>query len=68
MMDWLCTRERAIDHAHERAREVDARVIVVEGPDWTIDEIIHVDRPSGLFALPNATAPASTKSRAFAAR
>ena len=51
LIDWLCTRDRAIDHAHERAREVDARVIVVEGADWTIEEVIHVERPSGRYAL-----------------
>jgi hypothetical protein len=51
MIDWLCTKERAIDHAHERAHEVDASVIVVEGADWSLEEVIHVDRASGRYAL-----------------
>jgi hypothetical protein len=81
MIDWLCTRERAIDHAHERARDVDARVIVVEGPEWSVEDVIHVDRPSGLFPLATSLAPMhrsevescrsipiATKNRAFAAR
>ena len=29
LVDWFFTKERAIDHAYERAREVDARAIVV---------------------------------------
>jgi hypothetical protein len=51
MVDWLCTKERAIQHAHERAREVDAPVIVIESCDWTIEEIIHVGHASGRFAF-----------------
>ncbi len=51
LIDWLCTKERAIDHAHQRAREVDAKVIVLEGPDWSVEEVIHVERPSGRYAL-----------------
>jgi hypothetical protein len=51
LIDWLCTKERAIDHAHERALEIDAKVIVIEGPDWTVEEVIHVERPSRRFAL-----------------
>jgi hypothetical protein len=51
MIDWLCTKDRAIDHAHERAREVDATAILVEASDWTVEEVIHVDRPSGRYAL-----------------
>jgi hypothetical protein len=51
LIDWLCTKERAVDHAHERALEVDAKVIVIEGPDWSVEEVIHVERPSGRFAL-----------------
>jgi len=51
MIDWLCTKERAVEHAHERALEVDAKVIVVEGPEWTVEDVIHVGRPSGRYAL-----------------
>jgi hypothetical protein len=51
MIDWLCTKERAIAHAHERAQEVDATMILVEGPDWTIEEVIHLERASGRYAL-----------------
>ena len=50
-IDWLCTKERAIDHARERAFEVDAKSIVIEGADWTIEDVIHVERPSGRYSL-----------------
>jgi len=43
MLDWLCTKERAIEHAIERAREVDARVIVIEGPDFDDEDVIVVE-------------------------
>jgi|HubBroStandDraft_1064217.scaffolds.fasta_scaffold1013085_1 hypothetical protein len=46
LVDWFCTRERAIDHAHERAHEVEAELIVVEGHDWNVEDVIVVDRPS----------------------
>jgi hypothetical protein len=45
LIDWLCTKERAIEHAHERASEVDAKFIVIEGADWTVEEA------SGRYAL-----------------
>jgi hypothetical protein len=51
LIDWLCTKERALDHAQERALEVDAKVIVIEGYDWTVEEVIPVERPSGRYAL-----------------
>jgi len=51
LIDWLCTKERAIDHAHERALDVDADAIVIEGPEWNVEEVIHVKRPSGRYAL-----------------
>jgi hypothetical protein len=51
MIDWLCTKDRAIEHAEERARESEARVIVVEGSDWSVEQVIPVDRPSSRFAL-----------------
>jgi hypothetical protein len=41
-LDWLCTKARALDHARERAREVEAKVIVVEASDWTVEEVIHL--------------------------
>ena len=51
LIDWLCTKERAIEHAHERALEIGAGVIVVEGYGWTIEDLIHVERPAGRYAL-----------------
>ena len=51
LIDWLCTKERAIEHACERAREVDAEVIVVEAADWTVEEVIHVERRPTRYAL-----------------
>ncbi len=42
LIDWSCTKERAIEHARERAHEVDVKAIVVEGPDWSVEEVIHV--------------------------
>jgi hypothetical protein len=50
LIDWLCTKDRAIEHARDRAREVDARVVLIEGADWTVEEVIHVDRDSGRYA------------------
>ena len=44
MLDWLCTKERALDHARERAEEVRADLIVVERIDGTIEEVLPVDR------------------------
>ncbi len=37
MVDWLCTKERAIQHALERARELEVAVVVVERSDGTIE-------------------------------
>ncbi|MGO9000020.1 MAG: hypothetical protein ACLQVI_42380 [Polyangiaceae bacterium] len=51
MIDWLCTKERAIEHAIERAHEVDATLVVIEANDWTIEDIIRVERASGRYAL-----------------
>jgi len=51
MIDWLCTKERAIEHAEERARESDAKVIVIEGVDWRVEEVIPFERPSSRYAL-----------------
>jgi hypothetical protein len=44
LIDWLCTKERAIEHALERAREVQAKSVVVAAPDGSIDEIIWLTR------------------------
>jgi hypothetical protein len=45
LIDWLCTKERAIDHALERARELlrwesdEAQaIVIVERPDRTEEE------------------------------
>jgi hypothetical protein len=51
LIDWLCTKERAIEHARERALEVDAAAIVIERHDWTVEEVIHVERPARRYAL-----------------
>jgi|GEM_PF-3000569 len=48
LIDWLCTKERAIDHAIERARELlrwerDARaLLIVEGPDHSEERRVFV--------------------------
>jgi hypothetical protein len=44
LVDWLCTKERAVEHALERAREVRAKSVVIEKWDGTIDEIIPLAR------------------------
>lgn len=51
MIDWLCTKERAVEHALERAREIDAGVIVIEEADFGVEDVIHLDRGSGRYAL-----------------
>ena len=40
LIDWLCTKDRAVEHALERAREVHAKSVVIETRDGSIDEII----------------------------
>jgi hypothetical protein len=48
LIDWLCTKERAIDHAYERARELlrwerdVGAVVIVERPDHTEEERLLV--------------------------
>ena len=42
LVDWLCTRERAIEHAFDRAREIDVKCVVVARLDGTIEEVIPV--------------------------
>lgn len=48
LIDWLCTKERAIDHAIERARELEATILVVEDRAGSIEEIVHLDDPKRL--------------------
>ena len=40
MVDWLSTRERAIEHALERARELEGAAIVVERTDGSVEELV----------------------------
>ncbi|MDB4936033.1 MAG: hypothetical protein JWP87_3005 [Labilithrix sp.] len=48
LIDWLCTKERAIDHAQERARELlrweqqAQAVVIVERPDHTEEQRVVV--------------------------
>ena len=51
MIDWLCTKERAVEHAYELALEVEATAIVIEGADWLVEEVIDVLHESGHHAL-----------------
>ena len=44
LVDWLCTKERAVEHALERAREVQAKRVVIESWDGRVDEIIWLVR------------------------
>jgi hypothetical protein len=44
LIDWLCTKDRAIEHALERAREVQAKSVVIETCDGHVDQIILVTR------------------------
>jgi hypothetical protein len=44
MIDWLCTKERAVEHALERAREVRAKRVVIEARDGHVDEIIWLSQ------------------------
>ena len=44
LIDWLCTKDRAVEHALERAREVNAKSIVVETRDGRVDEVIWLSR------------------------
>jgi hypothetical protein len=39
LIDWLCTKERAVEHAIERARELRARsaVVLVERTDGSVE-------------------------------
>jgi hypothetical protein len=62
MVDWFCTKERAIDQARERAVEVDARLIAVEGADWTVEDLIHVELVSGAYAVEATLADEEGKS------
>jgi hypothetical protein len=44
LIDWLCTKERAVEHALEQARALHARSVVVETRDGYVDEIIWLSR------------------------
>lgn len=43
LIDWSFSRERAIEHARERARETDAVRILAEGGEWSNEEVLDVD-------------------------
>jgi hypothetical protein len=43
-LDWLCTKERALDHAFEIARESGAEVVAVENAFGTVTELVAVPR------------------------
>lgn len=41
MIDWLCTKERAVEHALELAQEIVGTqpvMVVVEGPNGNVEE------------------------------
>lgn len=43
MIDWLCTKERAIAHAFELAREIDDGLpyeVIVERSDGSVEELV----------------------------
>jgi hypothetical protein len=47
-IDWLCTKERALEHAVERGRELsDGRdelvVVVVERSDGSVERALHAE-------------------------
>ena len=48
LIDWLCTKERAIDHAFERASELlrwdqhAQALVIVERPDHSEEERVHI--------------------------
>jgi hypothetical protein len=44
LIDWLCTKDRAVEHALERAREIHAKSVVIETRDGSVDEIIWLTR------------------------
>jgi hypothetical protein len=44
LVDWLCTKDRAVEHALEQARELHAKRVVVEKRDGSIDEVILLAR------------------------
>ncbi len=48
--DWLCTRERALDHAFERAREEGIELVTVETGEGIVRERLHV--PAGAAPEP----------------
>ncbi len=42
LVDWRCTRERAIERAIECAREIDAKHVGVARLDGTIEDLIPI--------------------------
>jgi hypothetical protein len=44
LVDWLCSKDRAIEHAVELAREVGAEKVVIENGDRNVDEIVWLSR------------------------
>ena len=44
LIDWLCTKDRAVEHALELARDVRAKSVVIETRDGSVDEIIWLTR------------------------
>jgi hypothetical protein len=51
MVDWFCTADRALEHAMDRARDVDAALIIVEAFDRTVEAVIPLGRTSSLAPL-----------------
>jgi hypothetical protein len=44
LMDWLCTKDRAVEHALGLARQIHAKSVVIETLDGSVDEIIWLTR------------------------
>jgi hypothetical protein len=44
LVDWLCTKERAVEHALQLAREIRAKSVVIETRDGRVDEVIRLTR------------------------
>ena len=62
MIDWLCSKERAVDHAVERALEVSRRegiaaLVVIEGADGVTERELLVDAKEEADARPFAAVP-----------
>jgi hypothetical protein len=44
LVDWLCTKERAVEHALELAHEIHAKSVSIETWDGSVDEVIWLTR------------------------